>query len=149
MDTKEKQQRQARARQLLEGKLSKFLPSTERNGLRECLMGEEGDYFADMLIELEGKISKIPNIYGQEKLGEDAIVHLHYFRGSIDSFITEVNPDDLNDCFGYQCLGDRQLAELGSISIPELINSGVELDLYWTPATLKEVIERIKGGGRH
>lgn len=30
-------------------------------------------------------------------------------------------------------------AELGYISIAEIVRSGVELDLYWTPKTLAEV----------
>ena len=48
---------------------------------------------------------------------------------------------------GFANLGDPQNAELGYISIQELIDCNVELDLYWEPKPLQPIIDAIKARG--
>lgn len=76
-------------------------------------------------------------------MGDGAIVYLHYFKGACDWWITERDSDPDGEgqiqAFGFANLGDPECAELGYISIVELIRHGVELDLYWQSRTLGEV----------
>jgi len=69
--------------------------------------------------------------------------------GAATWFATDYYPEE-NLCFGYANLGDDSSAELGYFSIEELeslrgpLGLRVERDLYWSPKTLKEVVE-LKG----
>ncbi len=104
--------------------------------------GEEGEFFTEKLAELITLISNMPKIYEQDGKGDEAIVTLHYFRGNADWYITEkdsVAGEPQLQAFGFADLGDPQNAELGYISIDDLIKNKVELDLYFTPRTLREV----------
>ena len=104
---------------------------------------EEKDFFKDMLEELTMHISKMPVAYEQDGLGDKTVVHLHYFYGGSDWYITEKdNREDTEQyqAFGFVVLnGDTQNAEMGYISIEELIGLGVGLDLYWQNCTLADV----------
>jgi hypothetical protein len=61
-----------------------------------------------------------PALYEQDGKGYDAIVYAHYFIGSSDWLITEYSPEE-DVAFGWACLnGDRQVAELGYVSLTEL-----------------------------
>lgn len=113
--------------------------------MRSNCKGEEGEFFKKMLEDLQGKIAAMPKSYETDGQGDTAMVHLHYFKGGSDWWITERDagsPDDevkgiQAQAFGFACLnGDTENAELGYISIDELIRHGVELDLYWQPVTL-------------
>ena len=121
-----------------------FIGKRQISALAEAVVGEEGDYFVDMLSKLGERIANMPKTYEQDGKGEQAIVNLHYFSGSADFWITEKdsNPDGAGQAqaFGLADLGDG--GELGYISISELIANHVELDLYWTPRTLAECRKR-------
>jgi len=57
----------------------------------------------------------------------------------MDWYITEKDMgDEQIQAFGLADLG-MGFPELGYISIEELVENGVELDLHWTPKTLAEV----------
>lgn len=137
------------AAMLLVGKLKHFIGPSQRLVLRRSLQGEEGMHFANLLIDLGARIDAMPGPYGQDGKGEDAIVYLHYFRGSADAWITEKDamPGE-HEVEQEQAFGKVNLfgtgigeAELGYVSIRELIEHGVELDLYWDP----KPIHAIKG----
>lgn len=86
----------------------------------------------------------MPSIYSQEEVGEMAIVHLHYFRGASDWWLTEKNSAE--EAFGFVCLnGWKDSAECGYVSIEELVAGGVDCDLFWTPKTLREVMAEVRG----
>ncbi len=93
----------------------------------------------------------MPEVYGQDGMGDEAIAYLHYFYGSSDWYITEKDTsDEQHQAFGYVILnGDTQNAELGYISIEEMKSlNKPELDLYYTPQTLGEIkSEKMKKGG--
>jgi hypothetical protein len=67
--------------------------------------------------------------------------YLHYFRGSCDWYIMEKDIDSHGDgqsqAFGLADLGYG--GELGYISIQELCECGVELDLHFKPISFGEL----------
>mgnify|MGYP001563457152 FL=1 len=123
--------------------LKHFIGKHQWSAIKQGMAGEERQYFYDMMVDLAARIEAMPKTYEQDGKGDQAIVHLHYFRGGCDWWISEKDSDPDGEgqiqAFGYANLGDDQNAELGYISIKELIEHGVELDLYWTPKTLEQV----------
>ena len=129
--------------------LKHYISKGQLSALRACCQGEEGECFKEMLTNLKTQIVNMPVSRETDGQGMGAIVCLHYFSPSSDWWITErdmgseedESPGTQHQAFGYACLnGDTQNAELGYISIQELIENRVEIDLYWTPKPLKEVI---------
>lgn len=117
--------------------LKKWMPSSELSTMASACYSEEKQFFFDKAVEIEQRILNMPETYGQDGLGDKAIVYLHYFKGSFDWWITEKDSDpEQNQAFGFADMGEP---ELGYISIPELVANGVELDLYFTPKTLEAV----------
>lgn len=132
------------AREALVYNLKHFIGTSQRAALASMLKGEEAEGIADTIMKLKETIEKMPLTYEQDGKGMDAVVYLHYFAGCVDAWITEKDVAALmlrqHQAFGKICLtGNPDDAELGYISIDELITHGIELDLYWTPKTLKEV----------
>jgi len=100
---------------------------------------EEKEFFFDKLEEMANRFTNMHKTYEQDGKGDDAIVHLHYFRGNMDWFITEKDMEEEQiQAFGLCDLGMGG-AELGYVSLEELAQAGVELDLHFTPKTLREV----------
>lgn len=121
-----------------------FLPDEEYRALAYYIRPgkEERDTIGQTIREWKNKIATMPATYAQDGKADDAIAHLHYFRGGSDWFITERDKagKGTEQAFGYAVLnGDVQMAELGYISIDELTEHGVELDLYWQPKTIARI----------
>ena len=81
--------------------------------------------------------------YESTAKGRAALAYLHYFIGGFDWWIVEkdADPDHAGQvqAFGIADLGMD--AELGYISIPELLENGAELDLYYTePKNIGEIL---------
>lgn len=125
--------------------LKNYVPDSELKVLLSNLRGEEGAYLKELLTNLVKQIKSIPPLYANEEIGLKATVKLHYFCNSTDFWITELDPKE-RLAFGYTCLnGDSASAELGYISIPELLSiQMMQLDLYWDEKTLEEVIKEVK-----
>jgi hypothetical protein len=125
-----------------------FIGGSQLACLADSCRGEEKQFFFDKLCEYADRIAAMPQTYDQDGKGDEAIVHLHYFTGSCDWFITEKDKGtdeeraagtvEQQQAFGYANLGDPNNAELGYISIVELIANGAELDLYFAPKPLKD-----------
>jgi len=85
---------------------------------------------------------KLPPLYGQEKLGGKAVVHVKYFTpdSSWTWYATEFDGRDM--FFG---LVDGQHKELGYFSLAELktargpLGLAIERDLHWRPIPLDEI----------
>ena len=108
--------------------------------IRSMCHGEEGQFFRGMMVEMANLFQGMPKTYEQDGKGDDAIASLHYFRGGSDFYITEKDMGDgQHQAFGLANLGYG--AELGYISIVELLENNFELDLYFTPCTLREIKE--------
>ncbi|MHB1869650.1 MAG: hypothetical protein ACYCT1_02190 [Steroidobacteraceae bacterium] len=104
--------------------------------------GEERQFFREKAREFAERIAVMSRTYDQDGKGDHATVHLHYFHGGSEWYITEkdMEGDGTRQAFGYAVLnGDEQNAELGYIDIGELTACGVELDLHFSACTLSEV----------
>lgn len=126
--------------------LEQFISKSQLACLREACRGEEGKYFNNMILKLKSHIVSMPKTYETDGQGDDVTVMLHYFINGSDWWIIErdVILDDQVQAFGYVCLnGDTDCAELGYISITELIENNVELDLYFEPTTLRDVKKKL------
>lgn len=129
--------------------LRDFIPAEQGRALQEiCSRSEGRQEMAEALERLVRTIQQMPKTYETREVG-DPIVHLHYFVGSCDWWITERDVDDDGEgqiqAFGYANLGDPQNAELGYISIKELCElRTMNVDLYWHPVPLSAVRAKIE-----
>lgn len=129
------------------GLLTKFIGTRQRRAMQMILQGEEADWMATLILDLKKRIDAMPVTYETQEQGDAAVVHLHYFLGSADAWITEKDVGDPanNDfrqaqAFGKVCFsGELSEAEAGYVSIEELLANGFELDLHWTQKSLKEI----------
>ena len=117
-----------------------FIGRAQLGVIQAGLRGEEWEYFTDKLKELAERFTTMPKTYEQDGAA-DPIAHLHYFRGTMDFYITErdLTAEQLQ-AFGWADLGHG--GELGYINIKELIDHGVELDLHFDPKPLSECKRR-------
>jgi hypothetical protein len=111
--------------------------------LQQYSEGEESEYFRGVVVELAARIGSIPAMNEGPEVTNDSPAMLHYFYQGSDWYIFElehVAEDDVVLGFGWAILGgDYQNAELGCISVSELLACGVELDLHFAPKTLGQV----------
>lgn len=119
--------------------LLKIIPQSQA----QALVGNTEIY--STLIRLAEEVMETPALYSQDGLGNDAIVHIHYFSGGSDWFITEMNLDEAL-FFGYVVLnGDLVNSEFGYTSIDEITSTDIELDFHFTKMTVKEAITKYHG----
>lgn len=119
--------------------LTQFIPHIQHSYIKSLLHGEEASFYKQKLTELEALITTMPHTYQQDGI-KDPTVHLHYFYGGSDWYITEkdIEPNQ-RQAFGYAILNDGK-PEAGYIPITELIKSNrVELDLYFTPKPISQI----------
>ena len=119
-------------------RLRQFINPQQLAFIQELSKGEEGDFYLDKLIEIQDLINTMPKTYQTDDMGDAAPISLHYFIGGCDFWITERDKidEEQSQAFGFSCLhGDTDNAELGYISIVELLECNVELDLYWDTTT--------------
>lgn len=118
-----------------------FLSRSQLAAMADGCRGEEKEFFMQKFIGLAQQINTMPVTYEQDAMGDQAIVHLHYFLNGSDWYITEKDVDGgIQQAFGYAVLGGNdQAAELGYISIEEITRHGGELNLYFMPCTLAEI----------
>jgi len=119
--------------------LKQFVSPNQIAALGNGCRTEEKEFFFDKIEALTTRFIGMAKTYEQDGKGDDAIVYLHYFRGGMDWFITEKDmEEDQIQAFGYCDLG-MGCPELGYVSLVELAENNIELDIYWTPKTLREV----------
>lgn len=122
-------------------KLRHFISRSQKLAIREALKGEEKQFFIDKLVEFIGRIETMPKTYEQNGKGREAVAFLHYFMGNMDWYIMEKDLDEDGkgqiQAFGQADLGYG--AEIGYISIVELIENEVELDLHFDPTPISQI----------
>lgn len=116
-----------------------FIPLAQLQTMATGLRGEERAFFRQAFRDLESTIATMPVTYQQPEQGDAAVVHLHYFMGGADWWITEKDVEGgTPQAFGLVDLGHGP--ELGYISIDELVSvRGMSVDLHWKPTTLAEL----------
>lgn len=108
---------------------------------------EEGAFHREKVREVQEIVNNMPVTYETQTEGKLALARLHYFKGSIDSWIVELDkgtPDDEPEDYQRQAFGVQDIGfgpELGYISIPELLAAGMELDLFYTPQTIEDILQ--------
>ncbi len=127
--------------------LKPFISSRQLFALSSAFHYEEKQFFFDKVVEMSLIIANMSESYQQDGKGDEAMVYLHYFRGGMDWYITEKDAGSEDDhpkdkgkqfqAFGFADLGYG--GELGYISIAELIENNIEIDLYFTPKPLGEI----------
>ena len=118
--------------------LSHFISPEQMGAIAYATMGVDREDIEERFRSVLETICEMPALYAQEGKGDDAVVFLHYFKGSSDWFVTELDPVT-ETAFGYVILnGNTELAELGYIQISELVQANAEIDLYWERKTLGE-----------
>lgn len=124
-----------------ERKLHEFIGQRQLTAIELLKRSEESEFFKKWEQDFKTSLKTMPQTYEQDGMGENSIVHLHYFMGGMDWFITEIDkePGPQLQAFGWADLGYG--AEAGHICLPELFEAGVELDMYWTPKKIKECIK--------
>jgi hypothetical protein len=128
------------------GFLKKYIPEFEMTSLIRTLNSEDGAAVHALLERIEKKIREVPELGSCEKLGMQARARLHYFHKGTDIFISELDRET-GEAFGFVCLNcDYDNAELGYISIPEIVSVAVvNLDLYFDDSrTLQQVVDEFK-----
>jgi hypothetical protein len=136
-------------------KLQHILPPAQAARVRQLFRGEEGEYFVELMESLVTDLDGAPVSYQTDGQKDSAKVILHYFTGSSDWWITELDaecdtyskhpeypdPDGHRRAFGFVCLnGDTSCAESGYVSLPELFKSPhVELDFHWDQRPLHKI----------
>ena len=122
-----------------------FIGHEQASVIRAGMRGEEGQYYKDKIKEIDAILDRMPKTGETDGQGDNAIAYLHYFKGSADAWITELDkgaPDDEPEQYQSQAFGLADLGygpELGYVSIPELLKAGMEIDLHWTPRAIKEI----------
>lgn len=118
--------------------VKQFTSAGQFQTLREGLRGDESQYFQDKIMEYGERIATMPKSYEQDGKGNQAVAYLHYFTPSADFYITEKDMEaGQHQAFGLANLGSG--AELGYISLVEILEAGAELDLHFTPRTLEQI----------
>jgi hypothetical protein len=124
------------------GKVSKFINPNQRTAMLSNCYGEEGSFFIDLFKSLDTLTDEMPVTHGQEGKGKQAVAYLHYFVSNCDWYITEKDIDGgVIQAFGY-CVMSNGLenGRFRYINITELLLVGAELDLYFTPKPLDEIL---------
>lgn len=115
-----------------------YIPETQKAAVRE-MWRNKSEEIESITQDVEKSLEAIPSI-PQDK-GYQSIVYAHYFIGQTDIYILDTDRDE-GLMYTYTILnGDYEMSEFGYQSIKEVTNiRGMELDFYWDPAPLNEVL---------
>lgn len=90
------------------------------SAIYDACRGEEGEFFKAKIFEMSELVSTMPKTYEQDSMGDEAVVHLHYFKGEMDWHITERDMETPEEPGQHQAFGLANLGyggELGYISM--------------------------------
>jgi hypothetical protein len=124
--------------------LREFMPSSQIQAIASAMRGEEKQFFFNKACELAELIRNMPVTYEQDGKGQKAIAYLHYFRGNMDWYITEkdiASPEDHRQVQAFGLADQGYGAELGYISIAQLLENQIEMDMYFAPTALENLKE--------
>jgi hypothetical protein len=110
----------------------------QRAELLHFLEGEEPQYYEDLLTKLDTEWQATPE--NNAPSGRDAIAHLHYTRGTEEFWIVEKGATADRCCWGITATDDG--VTLCYFQLKELLEVDADLDLYFTPVTVGEILGR-------
>lgn len=114
-----------------------FIGTAQLQAIGQVCYSEEKQFMFAKLDEMARIVTTMPKTYETDGQGDQAIAQLHYFTGGCDWYITERDQEtEQLQAFGLANLGYG--GELGYISIVEILESGAELDLYWSPKPISQ-----------
>lgn len=118
--------------------LLKFMPYSQAKCFIEGLQGSESKYFEEVANKISIVINNAPALYETDGHGEEVKPVLHYFWGSVDIFVTEIDKEN-NEHFGYTSIGHGYL-EAGYINLEYIFKELplLNLDFNFTPKTILE-----------
>ena len=120
-------------------KIKKFLSHSQFHILSNlCSSSEESEHFIAIVSNQAAIIELMPITYEQDGLGDDSIIHLHYFLNGCDWYIIEKDMEGgVLQAYGFVILhNDLYNAEMGYISISEIVKHGAEMDFYFDKKTI-------------
>lgn len=117
-------------------KLLPFLGKLQAASLPDLVRQEK-----DLMEEVMKRIENTPEAGTTRDVPmKDAVCHLHYFHGSCDWWVMEMDREK-GLAFGFVNLGDPANAELGYFLLEELKRIPfVELDFHFETTPLKEIL---------
>ena len=120
--------------------INQFMGKNQASCIASMLKGEEKKHFSELLGRWSAIVATMPATY---ETVEDPIAYLNYFAGGFDCWISEKDiEEDQVQAFGLVKFSWGH-AEMGCVSIPEILQSGAELDLYFEQETIDEIKGRI------
>ena len=112
--------------------LKKWINPQQLAAFRLLARSEEAQAYWEIKKEIRETLDNMPKTYDTEDQS-DPMVHLHYFYGSWDWYLTEKDlNEEQNQAFGLVVSPYCPNGELGYISIPEILKVNAELDFYFT-----------------
>lgn len=123
--------------------LKNFIGAAQLAAMKDLSVGEEGEFFLKKMDEIIETLTSMPQTYETEGQGSDAIVHLHYFAGGRDWYITE-RDIEFNNQIQASGYADMGRGEFGYINIKDIIRNGAELDLYFEKLPISDIIAQRK-----
>ena len=118
--------------------VARFMARNQAQSLLEMLDDQEAPRYAAKIVELSETIKAMPLTHDQAGAGYEAVAHLHYFSGATHCYVFE--KDFMGGVQNATALtvvrGDLERAEIGFVSIAEMVERGLGLDLDFTPCTL-------------
>lgn len=117
----------------------KFMSASQVQCFMDGLIGDERLYFESIADKLAGLIKSAPAIYETDGQEEAVKPVLHYFYGSVDIYVTEIDTSGFDEHFGYTSLGHGYL-EAGYINLDYIFSQLplINLDFNFTPKTISE-----------
>ena len=120
-----------------------FLSKSQLQVMANLCRSQEGEFYKTKFLELETIIREMPATYEQEGLGEQAVIHLHYFGQGFDFYITEKDREGDGTYQAFGLYPDQGGLQYEYVSIAELVENNLELDLYWEKITVEQL--RLEG----
>ncbi|MEI7901748.1 MAG: hypothetical protein WCK89_15960 [bacterium] len=110
----------------------------QRSALHTAMLSEEGQFFREKLEALRQLWNTMPATYESVAKVRAALAQFHFFTASADWYIVEKDTDP-DGAGQIQAFG---LADLGYISLPEILECGAELDIYFAAKPVAEITGR-------
>lgn len=85
--------------------LRPFIGVQQKHCLASLLRGEEHAAYVEIVTRLAETVRTMPKTYEQDGLGDQAVVHLHYFLGGCDWWIMEKDVGTPEDPGQHQAFG--------------------------------------------